>query len=136
MGETKKYTNHSIEEIEKYLKNIKEQVKKDNFIIPMTDKRPKNKAFIVKYHLSRRKQKEMLLALEATDFCYSADDYTNKTERHYMFSREYELDSWGSIYNVLVYVKIVQKEDNFVVVVSFHEPDKKLVHLFKQKGSV
>ncbi len=52
MEETKKYTNHSIEEIEKYLKNIKEQVKKDNFIIPMTDKRPKNKAFVVKYHLS------------------------------------------------------------------------------------
>lgn len=131
MLETQKYTNHSIEEIELYLKKIKEEINKDNYVIPVTEKRAKNRDFVGTYNLTKKKQKAMLIALEATDFCYSAEDYKNKTERHYIFSKEYELDSWGKINNVLVYIKFVQKEENFVVVVSLHEPEKTLVHLFK-----
>lgn len=132
MEETNKYTNHSIEEIDLYLKKIKEQIEKENFIVPVTDKRAENRDFVNTYNLNKKKQKEMLMTLESTDFCYSADDYRNKTERHYIFAREYELDSWGNINNIQVYIKIVQKENNFVVVISFHEPNKKIVHLFKE----
>lgn len=131
MQKTNKYTNHSIEEINIYLCKIKEQIKKENYIIPVTNKRSKNKNFVNKYHLTKKKQKEILMSIEPVDFCYSADDYKNKKERHYIFAREYELDSWGDINNVLVYIKIVKKEDNLAVIVSFHEADKQLVKLFK-----
>ena len=131
MPNTKKYTNHSIDEIDIYLCKIKKQIEKENFIVPVTNKRADNQNFINNYQLTTKKQKNMLMQLEATDFCYSADDYNNKIEKHYIFAKEYELDFWGSISNILVYIKIVQKEDNFVVVISFHEAKKNVKYLFK-----
>ena len=72
----------------------------------------------------------MLIELEANDFCYSADNYNDPQERLYFFCREYELDNWGTIENVEVYIKIARKQDDFIVVVSFHKPEKNIKKLF------
>ena len=72
----------------------------------------------------------MLIKLETNDFCYSADNYNNPQERLYFFGREYELDNWWTIENVEVYIKIARKEKDFIVVVSFHELEKKIKKLF------
>lgn len=122
--------SHTKEEIEEYLKTFKILVQKGRFYIPNTDKKPKNKKFIEKYKLTSKKQKEMLLALEVTDFCYSIEDDDNDNEYLYIFAREYELDNWGIKEQVLVYIKIVIKKENYTVIISFHEPEKNIKKLF------
>ena len=127
---TSKYTNHTKEEIEQYLKTVKRSILADKFIVCTTTKNDKNRKFIEKYKLNKNKQKQMLINLEASDFCYSADNYNNPQERLYFFCREYELDNWGTIENVDVYIKIARKQDDFIVVVSFHSPEKNIKKLF------
>lgn len=127
---TSKYTNHTKEEIEKYLDKVKKNVKTGKFTICTTKKNGKNRKFIEKYKLDSNKQKQMLIELEANDFCYSADNYNAPQERLYFFCREYELNDWGTIEKVEVYIKIATKEDEFIVIVSFHEPEKKIKKLF------
>ena len=123
-------TNYTKEEIEKYLITFKDLIKKGDFYIPNTDKKLKNKKFIEKYGLTIKKQKQMLLAIEATDFCYSIEDDDNKNEILYIFAKEYKLDNWGIKEIVLVYIKIVIKKENYTVIISFHEPEKKIKKLF------
>ena len=128
--DTSKYTNHTKEEIEEYLKIVKKSVDDGRFIVCTTTKNEKNRNFIEKYKLNKNMQKEMLKELEVNDFCYSADDYNNPQERLYFFCREYELNNWGTIENVEVYIKIARKQNDFIVVVSFHKPEKNIKKLF------
>lgn len=128
--DTSKYTNHAKEEIEEYLKIVKKSVNAGKFIVCTTEKNKKNREFIFEYGLTKNKQKQMLIKLEANDFCYSADNYNDPQERLYFFCREYELDNWGTIENVEVYIKIARKQDDFIVVVSFHKPKKNIKKLF------
>ena len=109
---------------------FKELVHKGKFHIPDTDKKPKNKKFIEKYKLTTKKQKQMLLEIEVTDFCYTVQDDDNANEILYIFAKEYELDNWGIKEQVLVYVKIVIKKENYTVIISFHEPEKRIKKLF------
>lgn len=124
-------TNYTKEEIEEYLKTFKQLVQKGKFYIPNTEKKIKNKKFIEKYKLTSKQQKLMLLELEATDFCYSVEDDDNENEILYIFAKEYELNNWGIKEQVLVYIKIVIKQENYTVIISFHEPEKKIKKLFK-----
>lgn len=127
---TLKYTNHTKKEIEEYLNIVKKSVKAGKFIVCTTEKNEKNRRFIFKYGLTKNRQQQMLIKLEATDFCYSADNYNNPQERLYVFCREYELNNWGTMENVKVYIKIARKHDDFIVVVSFHKPEKNIKKLF------
>lgn len=127
---TQKYTNHTKEEIREYLKVVKNNVNSGKFIVPQTRKRNENRNFIEKYRLDSNKQRKMINDINIEDFCYSVDNYNDPKERLYIFNKEYELDNWGIIENVDVYIKIVIKENKFIVVVSFHEPKKKINKLF------
>lgn len=127
---THKYINHTKEEIEKYLKIVKRNVNDGNFIIPDTSRREENRKFKEKYKLDSSKQKKMIDTLKVEDFCYSVDNYNNPKERLYIFNKVYELNNWGTIENVEVYLKIVIKKNEFVVVISFHELKKKINKLF------
>lgn len=60
---TQKYTNHTKEEIDAYLREVKKCIRRGRFKIEDNDKRKENKEFIRKYRLNSRKQKEMLLAI-------------------------------------------------------------------------
>ena len=128
--DTLKYTNHTKKEIIEYLKNVKNSISKNNFIVCKTQKNEKNKKFIEKYKCDSNKQKQMLLELNENDFCYSVDNYNNPKERLYIFCREYELNEWGTLRKVEVYIKIAVKSDSFTVIISFHEPEKKIKKLF------
>lgn len=130
--ETQKHLDITEDEVKEYLESLKELVNKNRFKI--ADKnREKNIEFINLYRLKHRKQKEMLLNLEVSDFCYVADNYKND-EKLYVFCKEYELDNWGTYESVLVYIKIniIEKQQGkFCIIVSFHEPEKDLKWLFK-----
>lgn len=127
---TSKHLNHTKEEIEDYLKQLKNSVIRGKFIICTTDKNIKNRNFIEEYKLDKNKQKQMLIELEANDFCYSVDNYNDPQERLYIFCRGYELNNWGTIEKVEVYIKTVIKKESFIVIVSFHTPEKNIRKLF------
>lgn len=129
-NETFKYTNHTRKEIDEYLKIVKNSVKADRFIVCTTQKNEKNRRFLEEYKLTKDKQKQMLIKLETNDFCYSADDYNNPQERLHIFCREYELNNWGTKENVKVYIKIAKKKKDFIVIISFHKPEKYIKKLF------
>ena len=77
----------------------------------------------------------MLLDLEVGDFCYSVDNKKDFKERLYVFAKDYELDAYGDIENVSMYIKMVIKkldEDEALVVISFHEREKKIKKLFEE----
>ena len=127
---TSKYTNHTKEEISEYLNIVKKNIKRGKYIICTNVNNEKNKKFIEKYKLDSNKQKEMLNQLKVEDFCYSVDNYNQPDERLYIFCKEYELNNWGTIIKIEVYIKIVIKEYDFIVIVSFHEPEKRIKKLF------
>ncbi|MDO5557277.1 MAG: hypothetical protein Q4G05_03440 [Clostridia bacterium] len=128
------YLNHTKDEINSYLEKFKVIVKRGNFFIPQHEKRLKNKEFIYKYRLTTRKQQKMLLSIDTLDFCYSIDDDKNCEERLYIFAKEFDLDSWGEQHVVLVYVKTVMKGNDYIVIVSFHEPEREIKKLFIERG--
>lgn len=128
---TSKYTNDSKEKVEQILNIAKKNIQKDNFIVCTNLRNIKNRKFIEKYRLDSNKQKQMLLAIGLEDFCYSVDNYNNPQERLYIFSREYDLDNWGTIEKVEVYIKIAIKEKEFTVIISLHELEKKINKIFK-----
>ena len=129
---TQKYLNYTKEEIDEYLEKVKGLIKKNKFKISDVN-RDKNVNFIRKYRLSSRKQKEMLLSIETLDFCYAVDDY-NTNEKLYIFSKEYELDNWGTYEKINIYIKIDVKKlnsDEYAIIISFHEREKEIKFLFK-----
>lgn len=128
---TSKYTNDSKEKVEQILNIAKKNIQKDNFIVCTNLRNIKNRKFIEKYRLDSNKQKQMLLAIGLEDFCYSVDNYNNPQERLYILSREYDLDNWGTIEKVEVYIKIAIKEKEFTVIISLHELEKKINKIFK-----
>ena len=127
---TAKHVNHTREEIDKYLKIVKNSIKRDKFIICTTNKNIKNRKFIEKYKLDKNKIKEMMMQLRVNDFCYSADDYNNPSERLYIFCREYELNNWGTIEKAKVYIKLSKKKEDLIVIISFHKTEKEIKRLF------
>lgn len=75
----------------------------------------------------------MILELDVLDFCYAVDDYKSK-DMLYIFSKEYELDNWGTYEKVNVYIKIDIKKISsmeYAIIISFHEREKNIKFLFK-----
>ena len=81
----KKYLDDTMQEIGEFLGKFKTLVKNRKFVIPQNDKRINNRQFIQKYHLSLKKQMQMLLEIQVTDFCYSIDNDKDSSERLYVF---------------------------------------------------
>lgn len=127
---TSKYTNHTKKEIEEFLNIVKKNINVNKFTICTTLKNEKNRRFIEMYKLNSNKQKQMLLQLNVEDFCYSVDNYNNPKERLYIFCKKYELNNWGTLEKVEVYIKLVIKEKDFVLIISFHDLEKNIKKLF------
>jgi len=125
------------EEIEEYLNQFKKCINNGNYTISLNEKRLENKGFIEDYKINKKKEKEVLLSLEADDFCYAVNN-DNEYFAHevlYIFCKQYTLDYWGTLEDVDIYIKInmieVKNRDTFSVVVSFHKRNFEMHYLFK-----
>ena len=125
-----KYLNHTEDEIEKFIRQFKRLIRNKKFVIPQNVNRKENREFLQKYHLNQKKQMEMLLEIGVFDFCYSVESDKNQKERLYIFAKKYELDKWGILEKVSVYIKIAIKQDDYTVIISFHKPNKLIKKLF------
>ncbi len=125
-----KYLNHTEDEIWDFLRKFKQMVRMKKFIISQNRNRKENREFLQKYHLSQKKQMQMLLEMQVSDFCYSVDDNNNQGEKLYIFTKKYELDNWGILEKVSVYIKIAIKKEDYTVIISFHKPNRLMKKLF------
>lgn len=135
--ETKKLLNFSPEEIKAYLKVLKSLVLENNYSISRSSNREENKQFIEDYKIDSKKEKEILMNLEYDDFCYAVNNKNPKFahETLYIFNKEYELDRWGELVSVDIYIKTNKTQtrngESFMIIVSFHERNMPLKYLFK-----
>ena len=93
--------------------------------------------FIEDYKIDTTKEKEILLNLEFDDFCYAVN-YKNPKFAHeilYIFNKEYELDQWGELGSIDIYIKTNKTQtrsgDDIMIIISFHERNMPIKYLFK-----
>ena len=133
MEKIKKYIMHSAEDkvlkidqkdIEQYLSEMKEAVKKDNYRLDRNAKRQDNINLFLDYVIDEAKAKEIILSLTVMDFSEILQN------EHKGF--EYEnLYVFGKDVTVSLYIKFNKLENCFVIVISFHEQKYPLTYYFR-----
>ncbi|MEA3424467.1 MAG: hypothetical protein U9Q80_11815 [Bacillota bacterium] len=135
--ETKKLLDFNPEDIKAYLKELKSLVLENKYTISRNNNREENKKFIEDYKIDSRKEKEILMNLEYDDFCYAVNNDKPKFSHEvlYIFNKEYELDKWGELVSVDIYIKTNKTQtrsgEDIMIIVSFHERNRPIRYLFK-----
>jgi hypothetical protein len=129
-----KYTK---EEVEVILKKIKECINDNCYTISINGNRKENINFINEYRLDTKKQKDILLSIEVTDFCHSLNNINPGFEHEvlYVFCPQRVLfNIFGEEESVDIYTKfnIIESVDKKrVITISFHKRNKPIQYLFK-----
>ncbi|GBF12284.1 hypothetical protein [Tepidibacillus sp. HK-1] len=132
-----KYTDFTPGDIKMYLEKFRKAILDGKYIISKNQNRHENINFIEDYRIDTKKEKEILLGIQYDDFCYAVDNEKEEFahEKLYIFSKYHELDYWGTLESVDIYIKInmtqTRKGDDFTIVVSFHKRNKPIKYLFK-----
>lgn len=134
---SKKHTCFSPNDIKKYLDQFRRAILKEKYIISKNVNRQENMDFIEDYKINSIKEREILLGIQYDDFCYAVDNEKEEFahEKLYIFCKRQELDYWGALELVDIYIKInmtkTRKGDDFTIIVSFHKRNKPISYLFK-----
>ncbi len=134
---TGKYTDITPDEIKKYLAKFRKAILDGKYIISKGQNRQENMDFIEDYKIDTKKEKEILLGIQYDDFCYAVDNEKEEFahEKLYIFCKCQELDCWGTLESVDIYIKInmtqTRRGDDFTIVVSFHKINRPIKYLFK-----
>lgn len=135
--ETKKYTDLTPDDIKAYLSKFRKFILDGKYSIAQNENRQENIDFIEDYKIDTKKEKEILLGIQYDDFCYAVDNDNEEFSHEilYIFCKCQELDYWGTLENVDIYIKInmtrIRNGDDFVFIVSFHKRNKPIEYLFK-----
>ena len=135
--ETKKYTDLTPDDIKAYLSKFRKFILDGKYSIAQNENRQENIDFIEDYKIDTKKEKEILLGIQYDDFCYVVDNDNEEFSHEilYIFCKCQELDYWGTLENVDIYIKInmtqIRNGDDFVFIVSFHIRNKPIEYLFK-----
>ncbi len=135
--ETKKYTDLTPDDIKAYLSKFRKFILDGKYSIAQNENRQENIDFIEDYKIDTKKEKEILLGIQYDDFCYAVDNDNEEFSHEilYIFCKCQELDYWGTLENVEIYIKInmtqIRNGDDFVFIVSFHKRNKPIEYLFK-----
>ncbi len=135
-----KLVNFRKEEIIEYLEKYKSLILNDKYKVAIDPgRREENYKFIEDYKITTKKEKEILLSLEYTDFCYAVNN-TNpgyEYEVLYVFNRPCKLYKNGenNCETIDIYIKtnIIETKQGrgYLIVISFHKRNKDIDYLFK-----
>lgn len=135
--ESRKYTDLTPYKVKEYLIKFKKAIIAGNYKIALNENRIENINFIEDYKIDSKKEKEILLDIQYDEFCYAVDN-ENENFAHeilYIFCKHKELDYWGTLEKVDIYIKINMIETwkgvDYVFIVSFHKRNKPIEYLFK-----
>ncbi len=125
----------NLEEIEQYLSEIKEAVRKDRYRIDRNPRRQDNLNLFLEYMIDEDKAKEILLNLAVTDFSEILQNEHKGFEHEslYVFGKDVSLlRRFGQEERtVSLYIKFNMLEVGYVIVISFHEQKHALKYSFK-----
>ena len=125
----------TVEDIAAYLADVSEAVGSDRFRIELNDNRQDNRQLFFDYILSESDAKKILLGLDPMDFSEIKNNDNPKfpNERLYVFGKEVMLtERFGyGVKPVSLYIKINKLQNNYVIVVSFHEGKYPIKYYFK-----
>jgi hypothetical protein len=125
------------EQIAGILQTIQDCVRENRFIISKNENRQENIDFLNEYNLNSKKQKAILLKIEAEDFCHTLQNTKLGYEHEilYVFCPQVMLfDFEGDERLVDIYTKfnlVVMNHGKRVVVISFHKRNKPIDYLFR-----
>ncbi|MGG0175800.1 hypothetical protein [Gottfriedia acidiceleris] len=135
--QNKELRNFTFQEIEEYLIKFKALIEEGKFQISLNENRQENIDFIEDYNLNSIKQKEILLSIEANDFCYALNNLNPKFAHEilYVFCPQRELNYFGDLENVDIYIKsnLLESDgrNDYLIMVSFHKRNKPITYLFR-----
>lgn len=125
----------TVEDIAAYLAEVSEAVRSDRFRIELNDKRQDNRQLFFDYIIDESGAKEIILKLDPLDFSdiRQNDNPRFPNERLYVFGKDVSLvERFGSEEKLVnLYIKINKLQDNYVIVVSFHEGKYPIRYYFK-----
>ena len=127
--------NLSVSDVENYLEAVKCAVKAHRYRLDMNVKRPDNRKLFDTYLLTMRDTEKIILDLNAMDF---SDAVPNEHvgfehETLYIFGKEVLLiERYGTAERLVpLYIKFNKLDNEFVIVISFHEQRHPLTYYFK-----
>lgn len=125
----------TIEEIEKYLSEVKEAVKNNRYRIDRNKNRQANIDLFLDYVIDENGAKDILLNLTAMDFSEILHNEHKGFEHEllYVFGKDVKLleRTGDEEKTVSLYIKFNKLENRYVVVISFHEQRFPLSYYFK-----
>lgn len=126
----------NIDDIDKYLTEVKAAVAINNYRISLNEHRPDNRELFADYIIDEAKAKEILISLNAEDFSEvrNNDHKGFEHELLYIFGKDVRLlERFGSAEEktVSLYIKFNKLDNSFIIVVSFHEQERPMRYAFK-----
>ena len=127
--------NLSVSDVENYLEAVKCAVKARRYRLDMNVKRPDNRKLFQTYSLTEEDAENIILDLNIMDF---SDAVPNEHvgfehETLYIFGKEVLLiERYGTAEKLVpLYIKFNKLDNEFVIVISFHEQRHPLTYYFK-----
>lgn len=122
-------------DIEKYLTEVKDAVEKGQYIIPRNANRPDNIKLFMDYIIDESDAADILLSLDVENFSeIKQNEHPGmEHEKLYIFGKDVDLlERFGDRKKrVALYIKFNKLEDNYVIVISFHEQKRPLSYYFR-----
>lgn len=121
--------------VEQYLREVKDSIRNDRYVIARNLKRQDNVNLFVDYIIDEACAKAILLSLEADDFSEVRQN-THLGQEHellWIFGKNVSLiERFGGAEKIVgLYIKFNKLENKYVVVVSFHEQKYPLTYYFR-----
>jgi len=124
-----------IEEIEKYLYDVRELIKKGKYTLSLNDNRIDNKNLIDDYVVDSEIIKSIIFDLDIKDFSEKVKNEKEGRENEilYIFGKEVKLLERYGIEEVTVplYIKFNKLGNNYVIIISFHKQKYPIRYFFK-----
>ncbi len=127
--------NITQEEIEEYLLDVKKAVSEDRYRLDRNSRRQDNIDLFINYVIDESKAKDIILSLEVMDFSeiVQNEHVGFEHEMLYIFGKDVQLLERTGTEEVTVslYIKFNKLENNYVIVISFHEQHYPLNYYFR-----
>ena len=125
----------TLNDIEVYLTEVKEAVRKNRYRIELNSHRQDNRNLFFDYVIDETMAKDILLGLTATDFSEILQNEHKGFEHEllYVFGKNVELlERIGNVSKIVpLYIKFNKLDNCYIIVVSLHEQKYPLNYYFK-----
>ena len=127
--------NLSVSDVANYLEAVKCAVKARRYRLDMNVKRPDNRKLFQTYSLTEEDAENIILDLNAMDFSDAVpnEHVGYEHETLYIFGKEVLLiERYGTAEKLVpLYIKFNKLDNEFVIVISFHEQRHPLTYYFR-----